>query len=131
MFILKMFGTDQSLYYLSADGTLTPTGAQADTFSVSPDRLFWVAITGKFQFFSADGRSIHSFDLPASVTSKGIGTIVWRPDGSGLFFTYQDYLDYNSPAQLYTVEVSTGIIQLVDVLSPSGLTNYGWVAGTK
>jgi dipeptidyl aminopeptidase/acylaminoacyl peptidase len=123
--------TGQDLQYLSSDGKLAPAGIQADKFSVSPDRNYWVAITTRLQVFSADGSSIRTVDLPANLTSQEIRAIIWRPDASGLFITCQDPLDFNSPGQLYAMDLSKGNLEQVDSLSPSQFTGFVWVGGAK
>jgi WD40 repeat protein len=130
MFLIKNKNS-QELEYLSTDGTLSPTGVQADSYSVSPDRHYWVAISTKLQFFRKDGISLRQVDLPAGLSGQGIYSFVWRPDSSGLFFTYMDPRASTYTPQLYAVDVLNGGIVPVDTLTPLGPPNFVWVAGSK
>jgi Tol biopolymer transport system component len=123
--------SSQDIEYLSSDGKLTPAGVQADKISVSPDRLDWIALTTTIQIFSDDGSPIRTVNLPASLDPKNIGSLIWRPDSSGLFFTYQDAQDQNSPRQVYALNLAKGDPVQVDLLSPSVPDNYFWVAGSR
>ncbi len=119
------------LQFLSSDGKLTSAGVQAEKISVSPDRLNWVAIAANFQIFSDDGSLIRTVDLPANLDPKGIGSIIWRQDSSGLFFTYKNSQDQNSPLGLYVLDLAKGNPVQVDTLSPTGPENFIWVSGNR
>jgi WD40 repeat protein len=118
-----------ALYFLSPGGKLSATGIVANSFSLSPDEQTLVAIGQKIHILKADGTSVRNVDLPAKV-SGDIGTIIWRPDSSGLFFTSQD--PQNAFEQLYAMGLLTGEPELVaDSLAPSGLADFVWVGMPK
>ena len=126
--------TDNNLYFLSQDGKLTPTGINATTFSLSPNKQYLVAIGKKIHILKADGTSIGDVDLPANLSSEWIRAVNWRPDSSGLFFTYWDSPPgtFNVPKQLYAMDLSTGRSILVDPSSPAlNEKDFVWVAKPK
>jgi roadblock/LC7 domain-containing protein len=120
-----------NLYFLSPDGKLSSAGVNATLFSLSPDRQSLVAIGQTIHVLKADGTSIRDVDLPANLTTHGIRKIIWRPDSSGLFFTYQDPRNYNSAVQLYVMDLLTGSAEQVDTLSPGDPADFVWVSGPK
>ncbi len=121
MFLMKS-GTDQSLSYVSSDGTLTPAGVQADLFSVSPDQHYWVAASDKLQVFAADGSHLRDVQFQACGSGCAFQNILWRPDSSGLFFS-------DSSENLYSLDLLTGNpIHLDDTLSSTSLADYVWVS---
>ena len=122
--------SENNLYFLSPDGKLSSTGIDATLFSLSPDRQYLVAIGQKIHILKADGTSIRDVDLPANLVSRDIGTIIWRPDSSGLFFTYQD--PQNASVLLYAMGLLTGGPELVDDSpTPSGSADFIWVSMPK
>jgi len=121
--------SSQAIQYLSSDGKLTPANVQAVNFSVSPDRLKWIAFGANIQIFSDDGSLLRTVDLPAALDPKNISSIIWRPDSSGLFFTYGDPLAANVPSQLFALELSQGVpVQVDQFSSPSPKISSGWLA---
>ena len=130
LFLIKN-DNSQEVQYLSSDGKLTEAGIEAANLSVSPDRLKWIAISTNIQIFTEDGSLIRTVDLPANLDPQAIGSIVWRQDSSGLFFTYNEIKDQNSSLNLYVLDLAKGTTVQVDSLSPSGPENFFWVAGSK
>ena len=119
-----------ALYFLSPGGKLSATGINATSFSISPNKQTLVAIGQKIHILKADGTSIREVDLPANLVSGDIGTIIWRPDSSGLFFTSQD--PQNAYGQLYALNQLTGNPELVDnTITPSGPADFVWVGMPK
>jgi hypothetical protein len=104
---------------------------KAEKISVSPDRLDWIAITDTIQIFSDDGSLIRTVDLPANLDPKNIGSIIWRKDSSGLFFTYKNSQDQSSPLGLYVLNMARGNPAQVDTLSLSSSSNFLWVGGSR
>jgi WD40-like Beta Propeller Repeat len=123
--------SSQAIQYLSSDGKLTPANVQAVNFSVSPDRLKWIAFGANIKIFSDDGSLLRTVDLPAALDPKNISNIIWRPDSSGLFFTYNDPLAANVPSQLFALELSQGAPVQVDQFSSPLTENFFWVAGSR
>jgi hypothetical protein len=119
------------LQFLSSDGKLTSVGVKAEKISVSPDRLDWIAIANTIQIFSDDGFLIRAVDLPANLDPKNIGSIIWRQDSSGLFFTYRNSKDQSSPLGLYVLDLAKGNPTQVDTLSPTSSSNFLWVGGYR
>jgi WD40 repeat protein len=122
-----------NLYFLSPDGKITSTGLNAARLSLSPDRQYLVAIGQKIHILKADGTSIRDVDLPAHLENTSVYAIIWRPDSSGLFFTYWDpLLSDNAPlTQLYAMDLLTGEPILVDPDSPTPAEAFVWVARPK
>ena len=104
---------------------------QADSFSVTPDRLSWITISSNIQVFSEDGSPIRTVDLPANLNGQGIGSSLWRQDSSGLFFTSVEAYNNNSrsPAQLYALNLSKGDPVQVDTFSSPNFMDFVWVGG--
>jgi dipeptidyl aminopeptidase/acylaminoacyl peptidase len=124
--------TENNLYFLSPDGKLTSAGVKATRFSISPDRKHLVAMDQKIRVLKADGTSIRDVDLPASLTSRGIWTIIWRPDSSGLFFFSDE--GPQGPQNLYIMDLLTGDPVQGDVSLPTWWwwpSNFIWVAQSK
>jgi hypothetical protein len=129
LFLVKN-STAQNLEYLASDGTLKASGIQADAFAVTPDRLSWIAIFfSSIQVFSEDGSPIRTANLPAGLNSQGIGSIIWRQDSSGLFFTSVEAYNGNSrsPSQLYALNLTNGDPVLVDTFLAPNLIDFVWV----
>jgi Tol biopolymer transport system component len=122
-----------NLYFLSPDGKITSTGINAACFSLSPDRHYLVAIGQKIHILKADGAPIRDVDLPAHLENTSVFAIIWRPDSSGLFFTYSDSLlsDKAPLTQLYALDLLTGDPSLVDPDSPTRAEDFVWVARPK
>ena len=123
--------SSQTIQYLSSDARLTPANIQAEIISVSPARLKWIAFGANIQIFSDDGSLLRTVDLPAALDPKNISSIIWRPDSSGLFFTYGDPLAANVPSQLFALELSQGVPVQVDQFSSPLTENFFWVAGSR
>ena len=124
--------SSQAIQYLSSDGKLNPAAALvAEKISVSPDRLEWIAFASNLRIFSEDGSLLRTVDLPADLDPKSLGSIIWRPDSSGLFFTCVNPQAQNSLLQLYALDLAKGAPVQVDLLSPSIPENYFWVAGSR
>ena len=123
--------SENTLYFLSPDGNLSSAGVNASRFSLSPDRQYLVAIGQKIHFLEADGTFLRDVDLPAALMGQGIQTILWRPDASGLFFTYQAPQDAST--QFYALDRSTGGPRLVDRTSilSLGPSDFVWVGMPK
>ena len=122
--------SENALYFLSPGGKLSATGIDASAFSLSPDKQSLVAIGRKIHILKADGTSLREVDLPAGRLGRAIGSILWRTDSSGLFFTYQD--PRNAHGQLYGMDRLTGSPELVDDrLAPSGSSDFIWVGMPK
>lgn len=130
LFLVRNISSGE-IQFLSSDGNLTSSGVQAERISVSPDRLDWIAIAGNLQVFSDDGSLIRIVDLPANLDPKNIGTIIWRPDSSGLFFTYKNSQDQSSRLGLYALDLAKGNPTQVDTLSPTSPSNFLWVSGLR
>jgi len=118
----------QTLDFLSPDGELSSTGINADSISLSPDRQTLVAFGQKIHFLKADGTPLRDVDLPAGLVSRNIVAILWRPDSSGLFFTYLAPLQ-----QLYALDLSAGSPRLVDNADTLALgpADFTWVSLPK
>jgi Tol biopolymer transport system component len=122
---------DQSIQYLSADAKLSPGGMQAGRIYVSPDRLTWISVSDSIQFFSDDGTLIRTVSLSAGMDPNGIGAITWRPDSSGLFFTYKYPPAQDPSQQVYLLERDQGNPVEVDMISSSFPDNFTWVAASR
>jgi Tol biopolymer transport system component len=124
--------SDNILYFLSPYGKLSSTGIRASSFSVSPDRQYLVTFGQKIHILKTDGAPIRNVDFPANMAGQWVWMIIWRPDSSGLFFTYWDSPPGNSnvPKQLYAMDLSTGRSILVDSSSPA-LNDKDFVWVTK
>ena len=130
LFLVKNHSS-QDIQHLSSDGQLTPAGVQAEKISVSPDRLDWIAFAANIRIFSEDGTPIRTVALPANLDPKSIGWITWRPDSSGLFFTYNEPQAQNSALHFYELNLTKGDPIQVDLLSPSIPENFFWLPGSK
>ncbi len=132
LFLVKD-STVQNLDYLTSDGTLISTGVKADVFSVSPDQLSWITITSNIQVFKEDGSLVRASALPATLPAKEAGSIIWRPDSSGLFFTSIESFNNTtrSPLQLYALSLNTGDSVQVDNFSSPNYVNLIWVGDSK
>ena len=124
---------DKNLYFLSPDGKLSSSGIKASSFSVSPDREYLVAFGQKIYILKTDGTLIRDLDFPANLTSQWVWTIIWRPDSSGLFFTYWDSPPgkTDAPTQLYAMDLLAGGPILVDPNSPTLDEDFIWIAKPK
>jgi WD40-like Beta Propeller Repeat len=120
-------GSSQAIKVVASDGSLTPANVQAANYSVSPDRLKWIAFGAAIQIFSQDGTLLRTVDLPAGLDPKSIFWIVWRPDSSGLFFSSADPTASNPSAPLYALDLSQGPPIPVDQFSPTLNVNFFWV----
>ena len=115
-----------ALYFLSPGGKLSSTGIQATQFSLSPDRQSLVAIGQRIHILKTDGTSVREVDLPAGLLSRDIENIFWRPDSSGLFFTYMD--PQTAYVQLYVMDVMVGEPDLVENILIMGVpADFVWV----
>jgi dipeptidyl aminopeptidase/acylaminoacyl peptidase len=123
--------SSQAVQYLAFDGSLTPANVQAAKLSVSPDRLKWIAFGATIQVFSDDGSLLRTVDLPAGLDPKNIFWIVWRPDSSGLFFTYDDPMSANVPSHLFALDLAKGSPVQVDQFSPTNTGSFFWVGGGR
>ena len=129
----KSFGlvntSENALFFLSPVGKLSATGINATSFSISPNKQTLVAIGQRIHILKADGTFLRDVDLPAKV-SGDIGTIIWRPDSSGLFFTSQDpQIGFE---QVYAIDLLEGEPYLVDnAITPSGPADFVWVGMPK
>jgi hypothetical protein len=123
--------SSQAIQYIASDGSLTPANLQAAKISVSPDRLKWIAFGATIQIFSDDGSLLRTVDLPAGLDPKNIFWIVWRPDSSGLFFTYDDPMSANVPSRLFALDLSKGSPVQVDQFSPTNTGSFFWVGGAR
>jgi WD40 repeat protein len=125
--------SENALYFLSPGGELSATGINATSFSISPNKQTLVAIGQKIHILKADGTSVREVDLPAGLPSRNIdiGNILWRPDSSGLFFTYLDpQIGFE---QVYAMDLVEGEPHLVDKVFPpaGGPGGYVWVGMPK
>jgi WD40 repeat protein len=123
--------SDNDLHFVASNGVLSSAIAKASRLSVSPDRQTLLILDQKIRLLKADGSPIRDVDLPAGVTQQGIWTFIWRPDSSGLFFTYADLKVYSAATQLYELDLLQGAPVLVDYLSPEGLGDFVWVGVPK
>jgi Tol biopolymer transport system component len=120
-----------ALYFLSPGGKLSATGIVANSFALSPDKQTLVAIGQKIRILKADGTFLRDVDLPANLVIGDIGTIIWRPDSTGLFFTSLD--PQSGFEQVYAMDLLEGEPHLVDNVFPpaGGPGGYVWVGMPK
>jgi hypothetical protein len=124
--------TENNLYFLSEEGKLTPAGVNAHTFSVAPDKKYLVAFGDKVHVLTVNGDFIRDAGLPVDVKSSDIGSILWQPDSSGLFFFSDE--GPQVPQNLYGMDLLTGDPVQVDVGLPTWWWfpfDFIWVAQSK
>jgi Tol biopolymer transport system component len=123
--------TEKSLYYLSVDGRLVPTGIRAETLSVAPNQQYMLAVGDKFHIMKTDGTSVREINLPASVIGEFPVSIIWRPDLSGLFFINTSLHSPETPV-LYAMDLLSGDPVQVDTMMPNWwISSFEWVGRSK
>jgi hypothetical protein len=113
--------TDGSIDFVAGDGTLTPTGVQADEFSPSPDGQTWIAVNDQIRIFSRSGALLLTAALPAGIQGNDLQDFLWREDSSGFFFPA-------ASSQLYAMDLVSGEPILVESgLSATEPSGYAWI----
>ncbi|HTX90253.1 MAG TPA: hypothetical protein VMC09_03465 [Anaerolineales bacterium] len=137
MFLIRD-DTDGNLYYLSTDGTIAPVGLQANGFSISPDRQYWITFGDQLGIFKADGTLIRDVPLPAGLAGNPSpflqARIVWRPDSSGIFLVYQDAAPSGASQLTYifdAMDLLAGDLVRLDTITAQMSPDFAWVGLPK
>jgi hypothetical protein len=129
MFVLRD-ETDGTLYYVSTDGVLSPTGLASDSFSISPDRQYILLIGSEsLQVYGSDGTHVREVALPNVSRGMVLSDVIWRPDSSGLFIRYEKGQSSQPDLEsLYAVDVLSGQpVQVEDRLSGDWMNDPFWI----
>jgi WD40 repeat protein len=97
----------KNIFYQMTDGSLIPTGIQAENVSVAPNQQQFIGFdTQAIHFYTIDNGKEQIINIPYWADISDSPTITWRPDSSGLFLA--------SGHMLYMVDFSSNTFTLVD-----------------
>jgi hypothetical protein len=97
----------QNIYFVTSDGTITPTGLQGSNITAAPDKRLWAAVSDAVNMYNSDGKILGTVDIPNPADLIGLSRIVWRPDSSGVVLA-------TSMDQLYMVDFDSKGFSLMD-----------------